>query len=202
MSAPVIVALLVIAGFAVAGYRAGVVRRLLEIVGLVATIVVASRLASSVTPALVERSSLDEEAVLWLAWLALVVVGIVITFVVARGLSRLVRLTLLGTLDRWGGAVCGGAIGLLLVSIVLVAISQVAGGESVQTTFERSAIGRVIFNAAPTVYVEGRRLVGRDGDDLWERVGAAARRESERAADKARELADELSAELSEGDGD
>lgn len=198
MSVPVIVALLVIAGFAVAGYRTGVVRRLVEIVGLVATIVVASRLASSVTPALVARSSLDEEAVLWIAWLALIVVGIVITFAVARGLSRVVRLTVLGTLDRWGGAVCGGAIGLLLVSIVLVAVSQIPGGASVQTSFEQTAVGRFIFNAAPTVYVEGRRLVGQEGDDLWDRVSASARQEAERAAEKARQLADELT----DGDGD
>ena len=128
MSIPVVMTLLVIVGFALAGYRTGVVRRLIEIVGLIATIIVASRLASSITPALVERTSLEEDAALWLAWLALVIAGIVVTFLVARGLSKMVRLTLLGAVDRWGGAVCGGAIGLLLVSIILVATSQIPGG--------------------------------------------------------------------------
>jgi len=198
MSVPVVMALLVIAGFAVAGYRTGVVRRLIEIVGLIASIIVASRLASSITPALVERSSLEEDAALWLAWLALVVVGIVITFLVARGLSRVVHLTLLGAVDRWGGAVCGGAIGLLLVSILLVAASQIPGASSIQTSFERSTAGRVIFNAAPTVYVEGRRLLGKQGDDLWERVSAAAREKADLAAGKARELAEDLA----DGDSD
>ncbi len=198
MSVPVVMALLVIAGFALAGYRTGVVRRLIEIVGLIATIIVASRLASSITPALVERTSLEEDAALWLAWLALVVAGIVVTFLVARGLSKMVRLTLLGAVDRWGGAVCGGAIGLLLVSIILVATSQIPGGSSIQTTFERTTVGRIIFNAAPTVYVEGRRLLGKQGDDLWERVSATARQKADLAAEKARDLAEDLA----DGDND
>ena len=110
----------------------------------------------------------------------------------------MVRLTVLGVVDRWGGAVCGGAIGLLLVSILLVAVSQIPGASSIQTTFEQSTAGRVIFNAAPTVYVEGRRLLGKQGDDLWERVSASARQQADLAAEKARDLAEDLA----DGDND
>lgn len=198
MSVAVLILLIIIAGFAVSGYRAGVTRRLAEIVGLVATIIIASRLASSVAPALAERTGLEEEPALWAAWVALVLAGIVATYLLARGVSRVVRLTILGSVDRWGGALCGAAIGTLLVSIVLVAASQVPGGAAIQATLEKSAVGRLVFHAAPTIYVEGRRLLGKEGDELWERVSRAAREKADAVAEQASKLAEDLA----DGDGD
>jgi len=172
-------ALAAIVFFGVLGFRDGVVKRIVEIAGVLATLLLTARFASAIQPAVAEKTGLHEGPALLLAWGVLFFVGLVLSRMIAVGVRRMVRLTVLGWLDKWGGAVVGLAFGLLVTSALLVAASQVPGGERIQAAYDRVPLGRFIFYAAPAVYQQARRLAGSEVDQVWRRVLDATSRQAE-----------------------
>ena len=166
----VLVALAAIFIFGILGFKDGVVKRILEIAGVLVTLILTARFASAVQPTIVDKTGLHEGPALLLTWGLLFFVGLVLSRILANVVRRMVRLTVLGWLDKWGGAIVGLAFGLLVTSALLVAASQVPGGERIQAAYDRVPLGRFIFYAAPTVYLEARRVAGGDVDEVWNRV--------------------------------
>jgi len=164
----VVVVLIVIAVCGFMGWRAGVVRRVVELTGAVLSILAASRLASKLAPWLDAHTPMGASASLVIGYLLILVVGLVLTGLVARLVQKAVNLTILGLVDHLGGALCGILLGTLLVSIGLIAIGAAPGGDTVRTTFDQSAIGRAVYRAAPNLYLGARQLAGQKGDRLWQ----------------------------------
>jgi membrane protein required for colicin V production len=185
----VLLALAAIFFFGIVGFRDGVVKRILEIAGVLVTLVLTARFASAVQPTLVAKTGLHDGPALLLAWGLLFFAGLVLSRLLATVVRKMVRLTVLGWLDKWGGAVVGLAFGLLVTSAILVAASMVPGGERIQAAYDRVPLGRFIFYAAPTVYQEARRVAGGDVDEVWRRVLTVTR---EKTAEGKARVADEL----------
>ena len=191
MGAPILIALVVIAFFGVLGFKDGVVKRVLEIAGVLVTLVLTARFATVVQPWVVDRTGIGESAGLLLTWAALFFAGLLLSRLLANLISRMVRLTVLGWVDRWGGAVVGMALGTLVASVLLVAASSVPGGVKIQTAYDQSALGRFIFYAAPSVYEQVRKLAGADLDGVWDRSLDDAREQADKGKEKVKEKAGE-----------
>ncbi len=159
-----------IAVCAIYGWRAGVVRRVVELAGLVASILVSARFASAVAPKLDSISAMDDTTALLASYFLVFVVAVVAVRFLAKGVAAFVHWTPLGWIDKLGGALCGVLIGALLISVGLIAVSQAPKGEAVRETFTEQPIGDVIYHAAPSVYQGARKLFGGEVDELWERV--------------------------------
>lgn len=166
----IVVVLIVIALCGFLGWRAGVVRRLVELAGAVATILAASRLASQIAPWLDAHTPMGASSSLVVGYLSIIICGFVLTGLLARLVQKAINLTILGLVDHVGGAVCGIVLGSLLVSIGLIAISAAPGGDNVRATFDRSALGRTLYRAAPNLYLGARDLAGAKGDRLWQEL--------------------------------
>ena len=164
----VTVVLLAVCGFL--GWRAGVLRRLLELAGLVLAIVFSARFAAALAPWLSERTGMSVTSALLSSYALLFVSALIVVGLLARVLTRLIHWTPLGWLDRLGGTLCGLILGALLISIGLIAVSQTPDGAQVRETYCRHPAGRVIYHAAPSLYQSARRLFGGQMDDLWRRV--------------------------------
>jgi uncharacterized membrane protein required for colicin V production len=180
MGAPLLLAFAIILFFGILGFKDGVVKRVLEIVGVIATLLLTARFSTAVVPWVDARTGIGEGPALLITWAVLFFAGLLLSRVVANGLSRLVRLTGVTWRDRWGGAVVGMALGTLVASVLLVAVASVPGGVEVQASCDRTPVGRFVFYAAPNLYEQVRRLAGKDVDAVWDR-----------SLDRARELADE-----------
>lgn len=179
----VTLALLAVCGFY--GWRAGVLRRLLELVGVALAIVLSARFASLVAPWLGEHTAMAPSTALLAAYVLVFVAGLVVVRLVARAVTAVIHWTPLGWLDRLGGAVCGVVVGALLVSVGLIAVSQAPRGEAVRAAYHDNAVGQAIYHAAPSLYQGARRLFGGRMDDLWRRVvevGGRIAEEGEKAA--------------------
>jgi membrane protein required for colicin V production len=166
----VLMALAAIFIFGILGFKDGVVKRILEIAGVLVTLILTARFASAVQPTIVDKTGLHEGPALLLTWGLLFFVGLVLSRILANVVRKMVRLTVLGWLDKWGGAVVGLAFGLLVTSALLVAASQVPGGDKIQDAYDRVPLGRFIFYAAPSIYQEARKVAGGDVDEVWRRV--------------------------------
>jgi uncharacterized membrane protein required for colicin V production len=183
-------ALAAIVFFGVLGFKDGVVKRILEIAGVFVSLILTARFASAVQPTVVEKTGLHEGPALLLTWGLLFFAGLVLSRLIATVVRRMIRLTILGWLDKWGGAVVGLAFGTLVTSAVLVGASMVPGGDRVQAAYDRVPLGRFIFYAAPTIYQQARKLAGGDVDEVWKRVLETTRRGAESGQEKLREELD------------
>lgn len=184
MDLPLILALVVIAIFGVLGYRDGVIKRIIEIAGVFVALILTAKFATSVSPWVMDKTGAGEGPALLMTWAGLFIAGLILSRLLAKGLSRLVRLTILGSLDKLGGAVVGMAFGTLVVSVFLVALSQVPGAEGIQPAYDRTPPGRFIFYAAPSVYRAVQGLGGGKVDAVWDRVLETTRGATEAASDQ------------------
>ena len=184
MNAPVIFGLSVIVLFGALGWRDGLVKRVIEVAGAIAALLLTARFAGAVQPWISERTHAGPGPALLITWAVLFLLGLLAARLLAEVVSRLLRLTLLAWVDRAGGALLGLLFGLLLASVLLVAASQVRGGAAIQADCDRTFAGRTLYYAAPNVYLEVRKLSGGRLESAWEkfttRAAAAA------AAGKAR----------------
>ena len=191
MGAANLIALVVIGFFGIIGFKDGVVKRILEIAGVFVTLVLTARFATAVQPWVAKTTGVGDSAALLLTWAALFFAGLLLSRLVATLVSRMVRLTVLSWLDRWGGALVGMALGTLVASVLLVAASSVPGGVKIQATYDESALGRFVFYAAPNVYEQVRRLAGSDVDDVWNPSLDKAREEADKGKENLKEKAGE-----------
>jgi hypothetical protein len=183
MAVWILVALIAVCGFF--GWRAGVLKRLVQLVGLVVSILAAARLASLVAPWLDGHTVMGATTSLVLAFILILVVGLVVTELLARWLQKMLNLSILGGIDHAGGLICGLLLGTLLASVCLIGLCQVPGGGGVRTTFTTHPVGRVIYRAAPDLYLGARRVTGGRGDALWQMIVDRSREAVEDARDRA-----------------
>ena len=177
--------------FGFMGFRDGVVKRLLEVAGILVTLLLTAHFATDLLPWMKENTGLPEGAALFITWAGLFLIGFLLSKLLAAFVSKLLRLTILGWVDRWGGAVVGAVIGILFCSVILVAASQVGGGQVVQRAYEESAWGRLLFHAAPNLYRQVQGLSGERADEVWSRVLDGVRDQAKEGTESAREQVEE-----------
>ena len=192
MEPAVLIAVAIVAIFAVFGWRDGVVKRLVEVVGAIVAVVLTARFAARVTPWLAARTGWDEGVTLLAAWVLLIFAGLVLSRLLGVLASRAVRLTILGWLDRLGGAVCGAVLGTVVASVILVVATQLPGGASLREVFQRDPVGAFIYGTAPNLARQARLVAGDRFAELWDRAAASAQDRADAAADDAREKLEDV----------
>jgi hypothetical protein len=130
---------------------------------------------------------MDAITALLASYFLVFVAALIATRILAGLVARLVHWTPLGWLDRAGGAACGVALGALLLSVGLIAVSHAPRGEPIRTTFTEHPVGDVIYHAAPSLYQGARRLLGGEVDELWRRAVETGDRVLEEARERAGE---------------
>jgi hypothetical protein len=128
-----------------------------------------------VTPEVTARTGLDEGPALLVAFVLLVLAGLLLSRVAAWLVSRTVHLTILGWVDRLGGAVAGAAMGWLLCSVLLVALTQAPAGDALIAEAKQRPLLRAALKTAPALYLRVRDLWAEHGDDIWDRVLGAVK---------------------------
>ena len=161
MDAIRIVILGVLVVFAFVGWRSGLVRRVVEFVGLVACVFATLELAPRFAALLDDFGSLSERSALALAGVLIFLAGLVARFI-AAAVVRVVRISILGWIDRAGGAIFGLLLGALFLSVLMIGSTLVPGGEDLPAASESHVSTRLVYRAAPTVYELFHRLGGDD----------------------------------------
>jgi uncharacterized membrane protein required for colicin V production len=190
MTPLLIAAAIIVALFALVGLREGVIRRLVEIVGALLTIVLTARFAARLTPAVTEATGWDEGPTLITAWVALIIVGLLLSRLLAIALSKAFRLTVMAWVDRLGGLVCGALFGLLVASVFVNVVAAVAGND-LSASLRGKPAGRFMLEAAPSIAHQARLLAGENFAELYERVRRDADKHLEEAGEEAKERAEE-----------
>jgi membrane protein required for colicin V production len=182
-----IVSGVIVALTTVEGVRQGVVRRAVELVGLIAVFLFASRLADLLAPQLASLFGMGSSTAFYVSWAVVLVGGVVAVRLAASGMRKLVHLTLVGWLDRVGGGVLGLAFGLVLASCGFILAWTIPVSEELREEIEASEPGNMLLHLAPAVYDAGVELIGgeRFFDMLQEHLQPAAERLRDQLAETA-----------------
>lgn len=172
--------------FAVFGWRAGLIRRILEFVGMVASVLLASRYGHMVSGQLKESTGLEDRLAGPLGWVLLFAALLVLTKLAAWGLSKALCVSVLGALDKVGGALLGLLIGVLVCSVLLMLAARLPVDGDLAERIERDSVTRTVHGAAPFLYGLVFRDGGVDLDRLWDRAKDRLR-ESDAATGAVRE---------------
>jgi len=143
-------AVLLYSGFE--GARHGVVRRAVEVVGLLLIFLFASQLADTVEPWLVDTTGMSGRAAFFGAWTVVLVGGVVGVRLLAAGLGKLARFSIVGWLDRTGGFVLGVLFGAVLVSCLLIGLLALPLGNDFKHDLRETPSTGFLLAVAPSVY--------------------------------------------------
>jgi membrane protein required for colicin V production len=181
-------ALLVIALFTVLGWRAGLIRRVLELLGLVLALVLATHFALAAGALLTDRTGLAAGPAGVVGWVVLFLAVLLLTRLLAWLAAKVIQATILGWIDRVGGAVLGLVGGVLLASVLLLVAVHLPGGEARAAVIETQPVLCFVQDAAPALV----RTLNGDGDleRIWERAKVSAGQLDD-AVDGAREAVGE-----------
>lgn len=182
----------IVAVTTVEGVRQGVVRRAVELVGLVLIFVFASRLSDLVAPRLESWLGIGQAAAFYSSWAVVLIGGVVLVRLLAAGLRKVVHLTLVGWLDRVGGGALGLTFGLVLVSCLFLLVYTIPVTEELRAEMQDSEPAEFVLHFAPTLYDVVIDLVGGEHffDMLEEHVGPAAEQLREQAAEAKERISD------------
>jgi len=156
--------------FAIAGWRAGLIRRVLEFVGMVASVLLASRFGFLAAAWLQDLTGLEDRLARPLGWLLVFIVLLIVTRVLAWLLAKALRVSVLGWVDRWGGALLGVLIGVLVCSVLLMLVCRVTGDDDLAEQVRSDPVTRVVHSAAPALYALVARGDHEDLERLWQRA--------------------------------
>lgn len=153
--------LLVLAVTAVAGWRAGLIKRVLELAGLALAVILAARYGTDAGLAVEEATGMPRAVAGVAGWLVIIGAGFLVAKLVAWGVSKVIGMTILGWVDRSGGAVFGLGVGVLILSVLLVLASAVPGNDALRAMVQEQPLPRLVRAAAPALW---RAVNGEDHD--------------------------------------
>lgn len=187
-----VLALVLIALCAWQGWRAGLLRRVLELAGVVASFFFATAQAGGLGAVLVGWTGASGRAALYLGWIALFLLGLLATRLLAALAARMVQLTVVGWVDRLGGLVCGLLIGVLLASVLLNLAARLPGGAERRAAFAAHPVNGLVLRVAGGLSGIFRDVdVGEVPRDAWnglrsgaEKAAGAAGEAAARAAER------------------
>ena len=136
----------------IAGLIKGLLRQAIELIGIVGSFFLAILFAGWLAAILEEHVSLPYSPYLVIAFLALLIGGIIGFHFVAISLQKLVRMTFLGWVDR----LCGAMVGLMLAMLVgssLVGVAlELPVSRDARRAIEKSEVGMYLRPMAPWLF--------------------------------------------------
>ncbi len=147
-----VVILVVLLFFLISGTRRGLIRQILQVVGIIAAFVGAFFLAHHLATYLQGRFDIGYQISLVVSAAALFVGIIVLFHLLGLAMHKMAQITLLGPFDRIGGAVFGLLKGLLLVSLLLVILLSIPLPDHVKDELAGDPLVAVTYPVLPVIF--------------------------------------------------
>jgi membrane protein required for colicin V production len=147
-----IVVLAVLAIAAMVGLVKGLVRQVIELVGIVAAFVLATIFAGWLAEALRLHTPLPYSPSLVVAFVLLLIGGIIASHFIALMVQKLIRMTFLGWFDRLCGAALGLVVGAVLASLLVSVTLELPVSGRARGHIRSSQACQFVQPIAPTIF--------------------------------------------------
>ncbi|MBD3179692.1 MAG: hypothetical protein GF417_08835 [Candidatus Latescibacteria bacterium] len=173
--------------FLIAGVRRGLIRQVLEVVGIIAAFICAFYLAHNLALYLKPRIEISYNIATVIS-AVIIFAGVIIGFhFLGLALRKFISITLLGSFDRVMGGIFGGVKGLLLCSLLLIILMALPLPENFRDRLEEDPVVAVVAPLLPVLFdtvfsTTGTRFddVIDSGDELMEKARDKSRKLKER----------------------
>jgi uncharacterized membrane protein required for colicin V production len=147
-----IVICLIVLFFLIDGIRRGLVRQIFEIAGLIAAFIGAYYLGHTIAHRF-EGSTRISSSIVRFFFSAVVFIIIALAFhLMGLLFQKIVSVTILGPVDRIGGALFGAAKGVLFVSLVCVLLFSVPTASGLTAKIKANRVAAAMHPVLPRVY--------------------------------------------------
>jgi len=147
-----VILLSILAVGTIAGLTKGLVRQVIELIGIVGSFFIAVLFAGWLAAILQEHISLPYSPSLVIAALAIFVAGVIGFHFLAISIRKLVHLTFLGWVDRLCGGILGLIIGMIVTSLLVWAALELPVSKDVRRAVENSTVSMFVQPIAPWVF--------------------------------------------------
>lgn len=147
-----VIILLVILFFLIDGIRRGLFRAVFEIAGIIAAFVCAYYYGHRIAEILAGSLRVSHAALLYFFSFVLFVAVIVMFHLIGLLIQKIVNATVLGPVDRVGGAVFGALKGVLVVSLLLVVLAWLPLPGAFKEDVRSNAFAARIYPVLPETY--------------------------------------------------
>lgn len=147
-----IVILAVLAWFFIVGVKRGLIRQVLEVVGIVVAFLAAFYFAHNLAIWIEGRTEADYRVSLALAALAIFIGIIIGVHFIGLGLKKLFGLTIMGVFDRIAGGLFGALKGVLVISLVLSVIMILPVPEDIKDELREDPVAGAIYPVLPVMF--------------------------------------------------
>jgi membrane protein required for colicin V production len=147
-----IVIVAILAYFIILGVKRGLIRQVLEVVGIIVAFLAAFYFAHALAEWIEAKTSADYRLSLGLAALAIFIGIIIGVHFVGLGLKKLFGLTIMGVFDRVAGGMFGLLKGLLIISLVLSVIMVLPFPEEIKDDIRKDPVTGAIYPVLPVMF--------------------------------------------------
>ena len=147
-----IVILAFLAWFFIVGVKRGLIRQVLEVVGIIVAFLAAFYFAHNLAGWIEVRTSADYRVSLALAALAIFIGLIIGVHFIGLGLKKLFGLTIMGVFDRVAGGLFGALKGVLIISLVLSVIMILPVPDDIKEGLREDPVTGAIYPVLPVMF--------------------------------------------------
>jgi membrane protein required for colicin V production len=147
-----IVIMVTILFFLIDGIRRGLMRQFFEVIGLFAAFVGAYAIGHYLAENFQSSARLSHQAILIVSSVVVFIVIVVVFHMIGLLFQKIVSVTVLGPVDRVGGAIFGALKGILFVSLVCVVVFSFAPAGGFSETLKANPVAARIHPVLPWMY--------------------------------------------------
>jgi membrane protein required for colicin V production len=136
----------------IVGLVKGLVRQVIELVGIIAAFVLAMIFAGWLAETLRMHTPLPYSPSLVVAFIALLVAGIIASHFIAMAVQKIIRMTFLGWFDRVCGGALGIVVGLILLSLMVSVALELPISGRARGYVQSSEVCMFVRPIAPTIF--------------------------------------------------
>jgi len=147
-----IVVLAVLAWFFIIGVKRGLIRQVLEVVGIIVAFLAAFYFAHALAEWIEVKTAADYRLSLAMAALAIFIGIIMGVHFIGLGLKKLFGLTIMGVFDRVAGGLFGALKGVLIVSLVLSVLMVLPVPDDIKDELRNDPVTGAIYPVLPVMF--------------------------------------------------
>ncbi len=134
------------------GYRKGLLRQVLELAGIVVSFILSLLLAGALAAFLSERTPLPYSPSLIISFIIIFIGGLVAFRYLAILLQKLIRMTILGWVDRLSGAVLGLITAMVIGSLLIAVAIELPISRELRRDLGRASMSNFLRPVAPRIF--------------------------------------------------
>lgn len=143
---------LVILFFFIDGIRRGLVRQIFEIVGLIAAFIMAYYMGQHLAHRFDASTRISQPIVRFFFSTVIFIAVVLLFHIIGFSMQKIVSISVLGPIDKIGGALFGVIKGVLFVSLVCVLIFSIPGSGGFKQELQANRAAAMMHPVLPRVY--------------------------------------------------